>query len=119
MNAPFLELTAVHQHERQRYVVCLFSFCFYFQPLMVTSPFVLMPITVHHRRTHWQRYVTAAHGGAMGDTMGSSAWRHDGQHHGQQLTAVRQAMSPALGNEFGNAHWTGVSLEPAVMLLLL
>ena len=84
MNAPFLELTAVHQHERQRYVVCLFSFCFYFRPLMVTSPFVLMPITVHHRRTHWQWYVTAAHGGTMGDTMGSSAWQRDGRHHGQQ-----------------------------------
>jgi|SRR5712671_1340519 len=26
-------------------------------------------------------------------------------------------LSPALGNGFGNAHWTGVSLEPAVMLL--
>jgi len=28
-------------------------------------------------------------------------------------------MSPALGNGFGNAHWTGVSLEPAICLLLL
>jgi len=24
-------------------------------------------------------------------------------------------MSPALGNGFGNARWTGVSLEPAIM----
>jgi len=24
-----------------------------------------------------------------------------------------QLMSPALGNGFGSAHWTGVSLEPA------
>src|SRR5712672_2404431 len=58
MNVPFLELTVAHQHQQQRYVACLFSFCF-FWPLIVTSPFVLMPITVHHRRTHWRRYVTS------------------------------------------------------------
>src|SRR5712671_1706569 len=34
----------------------------------------------------------------------------------QHLSREEKQLSPALGNGFGSAHWTGVSLEPAVML---
>jgi len=45
------------------------------------------------------------------------SWTYEG--HWSYVRKIQEGVSPALGNGFGNAHWTGVSLEPAIMLSCL